>query len=147
MKVISHRGNLNGRNPALENSPAYIEQAIACGFDVEIDLWMIDGKLSLGHDEPQYQIDPSFFNKNLWVHCKNIEAAQYASTIDINWFWHDTDKMTLTSKGHIWCFPNVYLKNGITVMRHYAQDLPDIKGICTDYPLKYSQWIRACAKP
>ena len=73
------------------------------------------------------------------MHCKNIEAAQYASIVDINWSWHDTDKMTLTSKGHIWCFPDVYLKNGITVVHDYVQDLPDIKGICTDYALKYSQ--------
>jgi len=136
MIIISHRGNLNGRDSRLENNPDHVAEMSRI-HQVEVDLWRINGELFLGHDGPQYQIDSDFFNANLWVHCKNIEAAQYASGVGINWFWHETDKMTLTSKGHIWCFPNVYLKNGITVMHHYAKDLPDIKGICTDYPLKY----------
>ena len=56
MIYISHRGNLTGKNPELENSPVYIYQAIDKGFDVEIDLRYdtLNKKLYLGHDEPQY---------------------------------------------------------------------------------------------
>ena len=49
-KIISHRGNLIGVKPECENNPTYIDQAIAEGFDVEIDVWFIDGEFFLGHD-------------------------------------------------------------------------------------------------
>ena len=39
MRIISHRGNLDGSNSSLENSPNYILRAIELGFDVEVDLW------------------------------------------------------------------------------------------------------------
>jgi len=55
MKFISHRGNLTGPNPERENHPSYILEATANGFEVEIDLWYENGKLILGHDEPQYR--------------------------------------------------------------------------------------------
>jgi hypothetical protein len=56
MIYISHRGNIDGKNPQLENKPSYIDHAISLGYDVEIDIWMIDGFLFLGHDAPQYGI-------------------------------------------------------------------------------------------
>ena len=37
MKIISHRGNLDGRNPSKENDPSAIELAYLQGFDVEVD--------------------------------------------------------------------------------------------------------------
>ena len=57
MKIISHRGNLDGPIFEKENHPDYILNAIDAGFDVEIDLWKIETKLFLGHDEPKYLID------------------------------------------------------------------------------------------
>ena len=50
-----------------------------------------------------------------------------------HWFWHENDKITITSKGEIWCFPNIYVENGITVMLGLTKEFPNIKGICTDY--------------
>ena len=41
MKIISHRGNLNGPNKNLENRLDTIEKAIQLGFDVEVDIWLI----------------------------------------------------------------------------------------------------------
>ena len=38
MKLIAHRGNIDGPNPSKENHPEYIESAIVDGYDVEIDL-------------------------------------------------------------------------------------------------------------
>ena len=53
MKLISHRGNINGRIENYENNPDYIDDTIRLGYDVEVDVWMIEGVLFLGHDEPQ----------------------------------------------------------------------------------------------
>ncbi len=44
MKIISHRGNLEGRIETKENNPDYIKKALQF-FDVEIDLWLYDQKL------------------------------------------------------------------------------------------------------
>lgn len=44
MKIISHRGNLNGPSPKTENTPEQIDFALKKGFDVEIDLWKINDK-------------------------------------------------------------------------------------------------------
>ena len=49
--LISHRGNLTGKQPELENTPKYIDRAIAKGFYCEIDVHGKDGALYLGHDQ------------------------------------------------------------------------------------------------
>ena len=108
MIVISHRGNLNGTDKDLENNPEHIRKVIN-RYDVEIDLWALSGKLFLGHNNPLYEVDESFFSERMWIHCKNLEAVRYLNSTSHNWFWHETDKLTLTSHKHIWCFPGVYI--------------------------------------
>jgi hypothetical protein len=45
MKLIAHRGNINGIMDSLENEPTYIDLAIQKGYDVEVDLWLISDNL------------------------------------------------------------------------------------------------------
>ena len=61
--LIAHRGNTEGRNIAKENSPLYIDDAISKGFDVEIDLRLVNEQLFLGHDLPQYKIEFNWLNQ------------------------------------------------------------------------------------
>ena len=108
MRFISHRGNLNGPRPELENQPDYVERAIAAEFDVEVDLWVNESGIFLGHDCPQYQVPKEWLSdrKNqLWVHCKNAEALSFAITYDLHCFFHNTDDYTVTSKGYVWSYP------------------------------------------
>jgi hypothetical protein len=37
-----------------ENHPDLYFESYKTGFNVEIDVWFVDGKFKLGHDEPQY---------------------------------------------------------------------------------------------
>ena len=101
MKLIAHRGNINGPDPENENSPKYIESAIQQGYDVEIDL-RVDLGLQLGHDESQYFIDSSWlstFKDNLWIHCKDFAASRF---IDID-FWFSLSKRSgLSLQYHRW---------------------------------------------
>jgi len=136
VKIISHRGNLDGENLVLENSPSYIEKAISSGYDVEIDIWYLKNDILLGHDKPQYKIDNDWLNKNkphLWIHCKNTDILNHLFGSDFNYFWHNSDTATLTSKGFIWCLPNIFLSNGITVCNKFS-NVPNIYGVCTDEP-------------
>ena len=102
MYLIAHRGNINGITE-LENQPSYIDNAIQEGFDVEVDVWVIDDVLYLGHDKPQYKVEFRWFRdriNKLWVHCKNAEAMLFFNRdgYKFNYFWHEEDMLTLTSK-------------------------------------------------
>ena len=56
MKLIAHRGNINGINSQRENTIDYIEEAIQLGYDVEIDLNLHKGGFYLGHDKPEQEV-------------------------------------------------------------------------------------------
>jgi len=144
MILISHRGNINGRIIESENNPSYIDDTICLGYNVEIDIWFINGKFFLGHDKPQYEISIDWIDDRshkLWVHCKNIEALSFLNKhdYDINYFWHETDTVTLTSKKYIWAYPGKQpIKNSIAVMPEINNDnIIDCLGICSDYIEKY----------
>jgi hypothetical protein len=149
MILISHRGNINGKIVERENQPEYIDEAISLGYDVEIDIWGIDGELFLGHDEPQYPTDFDWLKErssNLWIHCKNIDALLYFTDIDyslelFNYFWHETDTVTLTSENWIWAFPGKQPINGsIAVLPEiYNDDVSDAAGVCSDFIEKYKK--------
>lgn len=145
MIYIAHRGNLQGPNKDWENHPDYIEYAINEGFDVEIDVRSYNSVLYLGHDEPQYKINVlSLVTKPLWVHCKDIEALELMPK-DLNYFYHDNDAFTLTSKGYIWCYPARFSPKGIIVHPESAsvskELLYSVVGMCSDNIRKWGEWV------
>jgi hypothetical protein len=140
MILISHRGNINGRFEDWENKPEYIEDALRLGYDVEVDVWFVDGKFMLGHDEPQYETDYKFLmNEKLWVHAKNLDAIIELKKYAIHYFWHEEDTIALTSKNYIWAYPGKQpIKGSIAVLPERDND--DVllcKGICSDYIKRY----------
>jgi len=150
MILISHRGNINGKKETMENHPEYVLTALNLGFDVEIDLWYSNETFFLGHDEPKYAITQDWlvlYSEKLWLHCKNLEAIEYLknNNLNLNYFWHQEDFVTITSKGHIWTYPGKQpIKNSIAVLPEKYNDPIDIcYGICSDYPhkfLKKNKW-------
>lgn len=148
MKIIAHRANLDTLNKELENDPIQIQRCIDLGFDVEIDVWKIQNKFFLGHDEPQYEISYKFLeNENLWCHAKNYNAAE--SLIDnskIHSFWHQNDDYTITSKRFIWVYPGKILPlNSVAVMpeksNYSIDELKNCYAICTDKPFYYKKLL------
>jgi hypothetical protein len=145
MILISHRGNINGPIPEAENNPKYIDDTIRLGYDVEIDMWWVNGKIYLGHDKPQYKINQKWLQDRrdkLWIHCKNIKAMVYFNSTllnQYNYFWHQEDTLTLTSYKYIWAYPgNQPIKNSIAVMPEINNDdISKCIGICSDYIEKY----------
>ena len=144
MKLIAHRGNLTGKQPDLENSPAFIDAAISKGYDVEIDLRTDDDqKIYLGHDSPDYLIDISFLSERknfLWIHCKDRQALDIALQYNLNCFWHTTDDYTLTNNGTVWAYPGKLPTSfkSVMVLPEIFWTFEEIKkfkmfGICSDY--------------
>ncbi len=62
MILISHRGNIKGPRPELENKPEYVKATLKKGFNVEIDVWFKKGEWWLGHDKPQYKVTDENLN-------------------------------------------------------------------------------------
>jgi hypothetical protein len=146
--LISHRGNINGKNIELENKPDYIDKAINLGYNVEIDVWVKNRELLLGHDEPIYKIDIDWvkFRSNLlWIHCKNVEAIIFfkENNYEFNYFWHENDTVTLTSKNYIWAYPGKQpIKNSIAIMPEiYDDNVSECMGICSDFIKKYEEYL------
>jgi hypothetical protein len=149
---ISHRGNLNGPNKKEENKIEYINKALKKNFDVEIDLWFINNSFFLGHDKPLYKVEKRFLkNKKFWIHAKNLECFYELSKSNLNYFWHETDKVIFTSKGFFWNFPGTILdkKNSIYVLpennNKFDRSLNYV-GICSDHILKYKEKIQNLKK-
>lgn len=152
MRFISHRGNINSTNKESENKPIQIHNVIEKGFDCEVDLWSVNSDLYLGHDGPEYKINSRFIEDHLtflWIHCKNIEALLWCrkSRINnLNYFWHEEDKVTLTSLGYIWAYPGYQpIEDSIAVMpeKNQETELENCLGICSDiieiYKMKYGE--------
>ena len=148
MKIIAHRANIGGPISENENRKTSIKKCIELGYDVEIDIRLLDGKLFLGHDEPQEIIteqEIKMIKNKAWIHCKNLNAISFFNRLkgEFNYFWHEKDSYTLTSMGYIWAYPREELSpecicvmpeldnsiNKINFLKH-----KNISGICSDYP-------------
>lgn len=148
MKIYSHRGNLSGKSPR-ENEPAFILECIAEGFNVEVDLWFVDGAYLLGHDGPEHPIDLRAFDREeIIFHLKSphVPPLKHADAFAI-----ENDPYALTRRGLLWtnygraptpeavmCSPELVgdqrpLADFVRTMQHTAA------GICTDYPLLVRQ--------
>lgn len=152
MKFISHRGNLKGPNSCEENTFSAIENVINLGYECEIDV--IGHKennvysLFLGHCIKQEKINDLYFlnNKNIWIHCKNVEALMIVSSfsnknnLNLNYFFHNNDDYTITSHKIIWSYPGKFVpENGVMVLPENSPESMSINhinliyGICSDY--------------
>ena len=152
MKLISHRGNLNKPDQKRENQVWAIEECIAKGYKVEVDLWLDDlahGRCFLSHNTPKQKdeisLDWLIKNQyNLLVHCKNKEAVEFAiEYLDGDWFCHDKDRWAGTKDGKLICYSTVDnliigLDTILMMPEHHGIEPKDVNTmkigyVCTDY--------------
>jgi hypothetical protein len=134
---IAHRGNINGPT-AYENQLWYAQEAIDQGYDVELDVWMVRGKLWAGHDSAQYLIREEFLLENkdrLWIHCKNFEALDHFAQMgnSYNYFWHQEDDFTMTSHNFIWTYPGKEVGERSVIVDLNGETRYNCYAICSDY--------------
>lgn len=140
-RLICHRANICGADKARENKIDAIKECIKLGYDVEIDITFYKNKFYLGHDERQEVVDIKFLKKwknRLWIHCKDLASLHNMTKNKLNYFWHQNDDYTLTSKNIIWTYPNKKVTDKCVIV---CQNLKETKKyiksnafkICTDY--------------
>lgn len=135
MKLISHRGNITGRQPDKENTPAYIETALAT-YDCEIDVYYKNQKFYLGHDESETEVSKDFLlHPGLWCHAKHYASLQTLLDIGAHCFFHQRDDYTVTSQGIIWAYPGQKGDKNTVCVHPHEIDMKDVKkfyGVCAD---------------
>jgi len=150
IKIISHRGNINGPIPSKENRPSYIDCALQLGLDVEIDVRYIDNNFYLGHDTADYEISESWILKrkeHLWFHCKDLNSVQALNNLDpsIIKFCHTSDDFVLISNNTTWVhnlnlnldsYCVIPLMTSLEIDMFFHVDKREVHGICTDHPFK-----------
>lgn len=143
MRIISHRGNIRGPVPGRENAPSYIDCALGNGYDVEIDVRVVNNEIWLGHDEPQYKVSFNWiFHRqfNLWLHCKDVESAKLCRPFQS--FCHTSDPFSFTTTKRIWLHDLSQKVDHYTIIPLLSKDdvnkdiyrIHDCYGVCTDYP-------------
>jgi len=147
-RVISHRGNLDGPNPEMENQPEYILNATnVCS--VEIDVWYKDNKYFLGHDEPQYEVAKFFlFKERFLIHAKSMETFFELSKYgQLETFFQTEDDLSMTTKNRIVIHGRNNKisddsRNNIWVDLDGKLEIRELgvkNNLLTDFPLKYKE--------
>ena len=137
MKIISHRGNLNG--PQKEDNVISQLEKVAETMLVEVDVWRLGLKWYLGHDGPEREVSYDFIaNPNFILHAKNLKALYSLSVTELHYFWHQEDDFTLTSKNFIWTYPKKEVTPLSIIVCQTLEEVEKYKtkniwGSCTDY--------------
>ena len=144
MFFISHRGNIDGIKPELENTQLYIDEAIALGYDVEIDVWEENDKLYLGHDKPEREVDFDWLlerKEKLWVHTKNFNALYHLLNSDLRIFYHEKENHTIINNCNIIWSHELREANKLSIIpllslvqvEQWFYTTKPVFGVCSDY--------------
>jgi hypothetical protein len=144
MILISHRGNLNGCNPEIENTADYIDKAIAARYYVEVDVRYVDGGFWLGHDGPQHLVSIDWLierKKSLMVHAKNSAALCLMLDHKIPVFYHSNENhVVVANTDFIWTHDISDLTEksiipllGLEDIKKFGSLNRNIAGICSDF--------------
>lgn len=140
MLLISHRGNISGRNPERENTAKYIEEALNLGYWVEVDLWQdACSELFFGHDcySGEKADKNLLLNPKILAHCKDRFSLDFCWQNNLNFFFHEKDFLTVSSKGWVIAHSETKpTKNTIHMLpeiKGYSKEsLKDCAGVCSD---------------
>ena len=117
-------GNYSGIN-SRENTSSYIEEAISAGYNVMVDVWLLDKKWYLGYDMPKEEIDISFLERpEMWTHARDLQG--YVSLYNnpkVHVFWHQRDDFAFTSKGIKWASAGIITNDGIMNSQDCISDI------------------------
>ena len=138
VKFVAHRGNTHGPIPDLENNINYLRSALESGYMIECDLQTQNGVLYLGHDEPQ-EVAPLdlITDPRVFCHAKDLDALTMLLQFNTHCFWHENDRVTLTSNGYIWCYPGEFPVHSKAIwLDLHGTDIPELNStiyaICGD---------------
>lgn len=141
--IISHLGNLDGRQPEHENTLPYIQATLKRGLHVCLDIVFQHGKFLLPSAGGLAPVPPAFFsNQKVW--CRALDASTLDALCDINAHTipASTADIVLTSAQFLWTLPPAELTpRSIAVFPELADSAwvadNEPAGVCTNHPETY----------
>jgi hypothetical protein len=141
--IISHLGNINGRDEKRENTPAHVDKALKAGWHVCVDVIFKNGGFFLPHANGNSVLTPSFFSKpRVWSRAYDPETADALCNIGAHNFVYAGGFLALTSSQFVWTPPpHPLTARAIAYLPETAaaQWLADAEpaGLCSDTPAAY----------
>lgn len=141
--IISHLGNLNGRQPEHENTLPYVRAALDRGWHICIDVLFSGGRFLLPTTQGHQAAPPAFFSQQrVWARALTPGTLDALCQVNAHVVPVSAADFSLTSAQFLWTLPSVELTDrSIAVFPEFADAswLADSEpaGICTNYPEKY----------
>ena len=142
---LCHRGNLTGSVKELENNFGILIQRTLQEYPVEVDVWLHEKNLWLGHDKPEYKVSLDWLasDKRRLIHAKDGKTFEYLlqeagkRALDLHIFYHTDEDYVLTNKGMVICYPGKPLLEGSMCMmperaNYKPQELQRCFSVCSD---------------
>ncbi len=141
--VISHLGNIEGRQPERENRLAYVQQALKLGWHVCVDVVYKSGGFILPHDNGFDTVPAALLSKQrVWCRAYTAETLDALCGINAHCFFMTQDFLSLTTAQFIWTMPPHPLSGRsiaafpeLTNAAWLAEAEP--AGLCSNEPLRY----------
>lgn len=141
--VISHLGNIDGRQPEKENTLPYIQQALKEGWHVCVDVAFRNGGFLLPAAHGNYVAPPALLSKQrVWCRAHDPETMDALCNINAHCFLVSHSFISLTSALFLWTLPgHNLLDRSIAAYPELAE--PDWlanfepAGLCSNEPARY----------
>jgi hypothetical protein len=141
--IISHLGNIDGRQPELENTLKYVQASLKAGWHVCVDVQLLNGGFVLPNENGFSVAPPSFFSQQrVWSRCYNAETLDALCTIGAHAFMGGEIPLSLTTAQFIWTMPPRELSpRSIAAFPELAEpswlDNYEPAGLCSNEPARY----------
>jgi hypothetical protein len=141
--IISHLGNLNGRQPEHENTLPYVRAALDRGWHICVDVLYRGGRFFLPSVQGQHVAPPAFFSQQrVWSRAMTPGTLDALCQVNAPVVPASTANFSLTSAQFLWTLPTTELTDrSIAVFPELVEDSwlanSEPAGICTNCPEKY----------
>lgn len=141
--LIANRGNISGRQPEKENTPAYVQAALKAGYHACVDVIYHHGAFCLIAADRLITTPPSFFvNPKIWSRAYDAMTLDALCGLGAHSLPNLIDGFTFTSAQFIWTLPGQPLSpRSIAVC---PEEAPpnwfadcDIAGLCSNVVAEY----------
>lgn len=104
--IISHLGNIDGRQPEHENKLAYVQKALKAGWHVCVDVAFHCGAFVLPFDGGFHPVPAALLAKQrVWCRAYDPVTLDALCTINAHAFLNTESGLALTSAQFIWTMP------------------------------------------
>jgi len=141
--IISHLGNINGRQEDKENTLPYVQKALKAGWHVCVDIVFHQGSFLMPFKGGFHLAPPAMLSKQrVWCRAHDAETVDALCNINAHCFLNSESFMSLTSAQFIWTLPpHDLVARSIAMLPEtgYADWLTKFEpaGLCSNEPVRY----------